>query len=323
MYRKLVGDWERWEEYPISVAESMGSIIGNDFVIVSGFSGNFNSVTKKVFAIDVKNVSAKWREMDEVPVQGFHHAAFAVDGLVMYICGAYSGGLSILKDSPVCLKYNHTAPPGLQWSRLPDLPEGRGGGGMNLIVETNSLVYATGATRPPTVDHNTTWELFLNNITAGWFRRADIPYQGNHISHVTVNYQGRSRYYYLGGQKDSKEAQGNLNDLFEWDQGNKSWIRRMNLPFPRGHTSASTVAYGCGFLSMGGAINSATSSTVQTANITYYGVDTDSWSLIGNLPKEINTPVCVIVRNVSASDWIYCQTGNVGGSFPWKRRISL
>jgi hypothetical protein len=105
--------------------------------------------------------------------------------------------------------------------------------------------------------------------------------------------------------------------------GQQSWIRRKNMTFARGHASASTIAYGCGFLMIGGAINSGVSGTEQTAIISYYGIDTDTWTDIGVLPKKINTPVCVIVPNVAGSDWVYCQTGSVSGSFSWKRKISL
>jgi N-acetylneuraminic acid mutarotase len=165
---QLVGDWVSWEKYPLPIGEGVGAIIGKDLVIVSGFSGSFENTTKKVFAYDVTNLTAKWRPMDDVPVPGFHHAAYAVHGHILYLCGAYVGGESTVTASPICLKYTHDAPIGTQWTRLPDLPAPRGGGGMNRIVETNSLVYATGATRPPTTDWNNTWELSLDNLSAGW-----------------------------------------------------------------------------------------------------------------------------------------------------------
>jgi N-acetylneuraminic acid mutarotase len=295
-------------------------LIGDDFVIVSGFGTNgWNSVTKKVYAFNVRETNAKWREMDEVPVEGFSHASYAVDGMTMYICGAYSGPLDTIKDSPVCLKYSHTAPKGQQWSRLPDMPDGRGGGGLNHIKETNSLVYANGATRPPTEDRDSTWELDLDNQLAGWVNRAPTQYKGNHISHVTAYYEGRPRYYYLGGQLEQNEANGNQNDVMEWDQASKSWIRRANMLMGRGHASSSTLAYGCGFIIIAGAINGGD----KTSDISYYAIDTDSWTKIGDLPENINTPVCDIVRNLSGSDWVYCQTGPISGTFAYKSKISL
>jgi N-acetylneuraminic acid mutarotase len=298
----------------------MGALVGDDITLVSGFSGSFNSVTKKVYAYNTRDPNAKWREMDDVPVPGFSHAAFAVDKTILYTCGAYVGGTPG-PDSPICLRYNSAAPRGQQWSRLPDMPISRGGGGLNHIKETNSLVYSAGATRRDgvTIDYTTTVELDLDNVSAGWTYRQDIPYKGNHLSHVTAYHQGRARYYWAGGQLEQQEKFGNQNDLVEWDQASKTWIKRADMTLARGHASTSTIPYGCGFLMIGGAINTGD----KTPNIAYYGIDTDKWTSIGELPKKMNTPVCVIVRNVENSDWVYCQAGPVNGEFSWKRKISL
>jgi N-acetylneuraminic acid mutarotase len=288
-------------------------------VLVSGFTGGFSKVTQKVYAYNTRDPQATWREMDDVPVEGFSHAGFAVDGLTMYICGAYVGP-SPGPESKVCLKFTPAAPKGQQFVRLPDMPEGRGGGGLNHIKETNSLVYAAGATRSTqTIDSNRTFELDLDNLDAGWTRLQDIPYKANHVSFVTAYYQGKPRYYWAGGQLTWNEANGNQDDLVELDQATKTWIRRADMTLARGHASTSTVAYGCGFIMAGGAINGGT----KTADISYYGIDTNSWTSIGKLPSAINTPACDIVRNVAGSDWIYCQTGNVGGKFSWRIKISL
>jgi N-acetylneuraminic acid mutarotase len=323
MFLQLVGSWEKWEPYPIDVAESLGTIIGDDFVIVSGFSRSFGEVTKQVFAYNTKDPSAKWREMDEVPVPiGFSHAAFGVDGNIMYICGGYVGGTPG-PHTDVCLKYTHNNPSKEQWSFLPPLPEGgRGGGGMVYMKITNSLLYATGATRPvngPTIDRTDAWELRLDNLSAGWQSQPDIPYKGNHVSHVTAMFEGKQRHYFMGGQEEGDEYNSNFADNFEWDNTSKVWIKRADMLFPRGHASTSAFAYGCGFLIAGGAINDSK----RTADISYYGIDTDSWTKVGDLTQTINTPACDIVRFDNGTDYIYCQTGPVSGSFSWRIQISL
>jgi hypothetical protein len=295
-------------------------LVGDVFYTVSGFNDVWTNVTRQVYGYDVRAINATWRRMDDVPVPGFTHSALAIDGLIMYLCGAYVGGTPG-PDSDICLKFTPNAPSGKQWSFLPNMTEGRGGGGVNHIKETNSLIYSTGATRrnKVTVDHNTTYELFLNNLTAGWIRRADNIYKGNHASHVTVIYKGRPRYYWGGGQMGREEWVGNVNDLVEWDQPSKSWIRRANMTLARGHASSSTVPYGCGFLMMGGSINTGT----KTPDVAFYSTDTDRWTSIGNLSEKMNTPVCDIVRNLNNSDWVYCQTGPVASTFHIRRRITL
>jgi N-acetylneuraminic acid mutarotase len=296
-------------------------MIGDDFVLVSGFTKSWTNVTKKVYALNVKDASATWREMDDVPVPvGFSHAAATIVDNTMYICGGYIGGTPG-PQTDICLKYSHTNPLTEQWSYLPSLPEGRGGGGMCFMNSTNSLLFTTGAIRPNgrATDQNTTWELDLSNTMNGWVRRADIPYTGNHVSHVTATYEGKKRHYILGGQKGSNEPYGNKADNFEWDNMNKIWIRRANMTIPRGHASSSTVPYGCGFIMAGGAINNDT----QTSDVSYYGIDTDTWISIGNLTQPINTPVCDIARFSPGLDYLYCQSGGISSKFSWRIRISL
>jgi N-acetylneuraminic acid mutarotase len=318
-YLKLNGTWTAWERYPLKIAESLGGMIGNDFIVVSGFSGAFNETTTKVYAIDTTNSTAKWRAMDDVPVPGFTHSADVVVGSVMYICGGYVGATPG-PDTPICLKYSHTNAPTQQWSFLPNLTDGRGGGALIYLNEKNSLLYTAGATRRgTTVDFNTTWELDLDNLATGWIQRADIPYKGNHISRVAATYQGKNRYYVAGGQLQQQEKSGNQNSLYEWDVINSQWIQRANMTIARGHASSSTRPYGCGFIMAGGAINDGN----KTADISYYGINTNSWTTIGLLPQAINTPICDIVSFGPGNDWVYCQTGNVGGYFSWRTRIYL
>jgi hypothetical protein len=185
---------------------------------------------------------------------------------------------------------------------------------------TNSLLFATGATRPNGIatDHDDVWELQLDNIDAGWQTLPNIPYKGNHISHVTASYQGRDRHYMLGGQVGQNEISGNLDDVVEWDNIERKWIRRQSLPFKRGHASTSTFAYSCGFLVAGGAMNGGDQ---HTADISYYNIANDTWTSIGNLPRALNTPACDIVK-LPDGDWIYCQSGPIVGRFSWRIRIS-
>jgi hypothetical protein len=311
-----------WEPYPIPIGESQGGMVGNSFYVVSGFSGSFSTLTKRVYGFDTTNPNAEWVRMDDVPVPAFSHSSYAVDGQYMYICGAYVGPTPG-PDSDICLKFTPNNGSGSQWSFLPKMPISRGGGGLLHIQATNSLLYATGSTRRgSTVDYQDVYELFLDNLSAGWIERQDIPYKANHVSHVTAIYQGKQRHYIAGGQIQQKESDGNQRDNYEWDGTNKVWIKRADMKLARGHASSSTVGYGCGYLMIGGAINTGS----KTSDISYYAIDTNTWMKIGDLPKAINTPICDIVHlgtNGNIDDWLYCQTGAVSGEFSYKRRLSL
>jgi hypothetical protein len=296
----------------------MGAMIGDDFVIVSGFFDGFDGVTKKVYALKTTDPTAVWREMDEVPTdQGFSHAAYSIKGTVMFVCGAYVGPTPG-PDSPICLQYDHSAPTGQQWDFLPELPDGRGGGSLHYLEETNSIMFSTGAIRGDGKweDMDNVWELSLDNIDAGWKDLPPIPYTGNHIGHVKATFNGRKRYFTIGGQHTSDEGDGNKVDNYEWDNIARKWIKHADMPYGRGHISASTVPYGCGFILAGGAINGEK----KTSDVTYYGIDTDSYTSIGNLPIEVNTPVCDMVY-LPSGKYLYCITGPFNTEFSWRIKI--
>ena len=73
------------------MAEAQGAMIGNSFVIISGFSMGYGKATAKNYALAVMNPNAKWHNMDDLPVkQGITHGAFVVIGKkalhVWWIC---------------------------------------------------------------------------------------------------------------------------------------------------------------------------------------------------------------------------------------------
>lgn len=64
----------------------------------------------------------------------------------------------------------------------------------------------------------------------------------------------------------------------------------------------------------------------QTSDISFYdpldGPD-GKWTKIGDLPWAINTPVCDISLDLNGQDWLYCETGNVYGTYSYRRKINL
>jgi hypothetical protein len=113
------------------------------------------------------------------------------------------------------------------------------------------------------------------------------------------------------GQIGQNESQANLDSVYEYDLSNDMWMRRMSMPFGRGHTGTSSIPFGCGFIVAGGAVNSLTRTKLTTNDISYYSTYTDTWVSIGTLPKAVKTPVCGIVKNPlpSLSKYLYCTTG--------------
>jgi hypothetical protein len=325
-FLQFVGEWQGYwagsKQYPITVAEGQGGLIGKEFVIFSGFKNGYTNVTTETYALDMSNASAKWRRMDDMPIsEGMTHIGCVVVGMKAYICGGYLGG-SIGQHTHHCLMYDHSKPPGMgQWTAFASLPDGgRSGGGMVYDSTLNALFYAAGCTRPMrgnvfSVDHNDTWMYSIDNPGAGWVPRAPIPYLGNHISFVTAkDKNGRDRHFFVGGQLGQHEDNGNQNHNFEFDAINDKWIKHTPMPITRGHAAASTRAISCGFIVAGGLSNEQG----MTADVAYYDIPSATWTSIGILSNPINTPVCVI-----RGGWMHCETGWASGIFSWMRQITV
>jgi Kelch motif len=325
---KFTSDWETYTPYPLPLSEGHGGIIGTDLVLFSGFTSTYSFVTDKVFALDLSSLngtsssspSALWREMDPFPItKGLTHAGYVVQNDTIYSCGGYIGGPPYPATSR-CFRYIHTNPRGSQWSELPALPEVRAGGAMVYDTKRQSLIYATGADRHAgsketnaSVDHNDVWELSLANYNGSWVLKEPIPYVANHVGYTTVKIGLTERHYVMGGQSASNESNGNQDSLYEYNSSSDTWIQRASMPFPRGHFSSSVVPYKhCGFFISAGAMNGDD----KTSEVTYYSIQDDTWTQIGNLVFPLNTPICTMF-----GEYLYCQTGVVNGKFSWRRKI--
>jgi Kelch motif len=299
-------------------------MLGTDLILFSGFSGDYSFVTDKTFAYDTASGTENktWREMDPIPEPiGITHAGHVFKNKKIYACGGYIGGNDYPAGSD-CFLYNHKSPRGSQWSMLPSLPEKRSGGGMIYDSKRNSLIYATGAYRhswvgdQEIVDRNNVWELHLGNLSEGWINKTSIPYIANHVGFTTVRLlNGNERHFFLGGQQGQLESGGNFDAHYEYVASTDTWIERQPMPFGRGHFSSSVVNYRhCGYFIAAGATNFG--NYEKTADISFYSLEYDNWTHIGNLPFALNSPVCAI-----SGEYYYCQSGWVNSPYSFKRKI--
>jgi hypothetical protein len=297
-------------------------MIGKHLIIVGGFLAGYGNVSVQTNVLDTSNSAATWQRMDDYPFpMGVTHGAFVVVGTKFYMCGGYAGG-GIGMHTDVCMVYDNSKPPGVgqQWSLFAKLPDGRAGGGMVYDSTLNALIFSAGAIRPTpqkrtAVDYNTTWMYSLSNPSAGWVVRAPMPFKANHMSSVTAtDATGRERHYFTGGQLAENEPNGNIVEHYEYDALKDFWTQRKNMTIPRGHAASSTRAIGCGFIMVAGCTNGGK----KLADISYYNIPTNTWTSIGNLTTDINTPVCDISKGT-----LYCDTGWDSGRFSKKIGISL
>jgi N-acetylneuraminic acid mutarotase len=293
----------------LSVAEAQGAMMGDKFMLVSGYSGNWDFTTPATKMLDVVNPTATWQNLDNHPQpKGTTHGGYVVvGGTKFYMCGGYVGG-GHGPTTNACYVLDITKPSGQQWTSFTSLPDrGRAGGGMVYDSATNSLIFAGGAVREfqddKAKDLDNTWMYSLSNPQNGWVAKAPIPYTGNHMSFVTArDGANNQRHFFLAGQKSEGEANDNIASNFEYVVATDTWIARQSLPFPRGHASSSTNAFGCGFLVVAGCKNGS----IKVSDVTYYEIDSNTWTKIGDYQLALNTPVCDIHRPTNT---MFCEGG--------------
>jgi N-acetylneuraminic acid mutarotase len=213
---------------------------------------------------------------------------------------------------------------GQQWKSLKSLPSSRAGGSLVYIKAQNALLYTGGAQRPGAyLDYNNSWLLPLNSndgINSTWTAKPSLPFLANHMSYVSAkDDRGVERYFALGGQRGGDEANGNRDDLYEYNAMNETWIQRRKMPIARGHSGSATMAVSCGFIIAGGAVNSGSSSQKQTTDVSYYDIPSNTWSHVGNLTQGVRT-ICGIER---VNNYLYCETGMISGKYSSRIRIQV
>jgi hypothetical protein len=294
-------------------------LIGNDFIITSGFKGGYSAATPETYALDMFTPNAPWRRMEDMPFPlGLTQIGAAVKGMKAYFCGGYVGAsLGIHNGS--CFQYDHSIAPGMgQWTNFTSLPDGgRAGGGMVYDSTVDALIYSAGAQRPyqgqrSAIDFRNTWMYSFQRPGDGWVPKADIPFIGNHMNFVTAyDETGKERHYFFGGNHGDKETTENTNEMYEYNAIMNTWTQRQYIPYAVGHAAASARPIGCGFIIAGGRLN-----TGLTSAITYYDIPTNTWTKIGDLTDQIHTNVCVIANGL-----LRCETGWASGTFSSQRPI--
>ncbi len=293
-------------DYPKKVFEAAGTIMGNEggkkYLVVFGGYYQFPGVTKAVYQREFKAANAEWERLADMPAKVTHVAQWTDGKNTFCGVGGYDGDYPGTSGHS-CFCYNRATN---KYIPLPDLPGDRAGGGLAMIKKNGKrmLLYAGGVDRTvPTfevhIDYGTTWTLDYEDKNATWQKvKEDMPDPRNHMAAV----ESCGRYYFVGGQREVDEEEGNVATVSEFLPESMTWSKNppAPLPFGLGHVSASVMAYKCGIMVVGGLRNGKKMVTA----VQYYNSTTNAWSTIGWYPHEVATPVCGI-----HGDEILCATG--------------
>lgn len=295
--------------YPYQIAEAQGAIVPGsgtgpaDLVLAGGVRAYTGyRAFQDTFALRIGENST-WRRLANIP-EPITHAAVAVVGYQMYLCGGYLGkypGPSIDR----CYRFNVTEN---KWHSFPKLPIKSSGGGMVYIRPMNALFFSTGTFREAgetlATDFADSYMIDLGDLEKGWVSKAPIPNPRNHIGTVEV----RGRYFFLGGQHGRDERTSVQNTLSEYLPLENRWVERSNIPSILSHIQTSVKPYRKGFLVVGG---SAWWGSIIDM-VFYYHLPTDTWHLVGKYPRKAKTIVCGVKTNV-----LYCATGQANRGIRW------
>lgn len=288
-----------YPNYPKKVFEAQGTTLGDKIYVMGGFY-KFPGTTMEVYRRSFTTANAPWEKRSPMP-QPLTHVAQAVSGTLFCGAGGYwdrHPGMSV--SSVFCYEASTDA-----WMRLPNLPADRAGGGMVFHEHAGAreLIFAGGVDREfnslrKHTDFGTTWRLDLNNLADGWRNAgATMPNPRNHMAGIATC----GRYFFVGGQHQEEEANGNQNTVSEFLPAENRWRNVAPMPIKLGHISASVMAYRCGVLVVAG----TTQGYKRSSAVFYYDAAKNFWKKVGDLPVACTTPVCGVNGQT-----VMCATGS-------------
>lgn len=276
---------------PLARAEGLGGAVNGKLYVLGGL----RTVDGKIVAIKRNDVydpaTNKWTRLRDMPFTPITHAGTAIDGKYIWLVGNYLGD----HPGPGNKKVYRYDTANDTWTRGPDLPLDRGAGAAAIVGRNLHFYGGLGAERG--ADRTDHFVLNLDDVSAGWQRRASLPSGRNHVSGASLNGQ----IYVIGGQKDEEEKQLALSSVYRYDPAADRWTQVASLPGVRSHTTSATFTYKGRIIVVGG----ETGYNKTRREVFAYDPATNKWSQVGLLPASRSTMVAGIINGK-----LYAATGN-------------
>jgi len=286
----------------IARTEEMVAMVNGKMYVMGGY---VNNKYLSVGRMDVYDPAAnKWTQLADMPAR-LSHAATVVDGKYIILVGGYTvdaAGTRQVFGLKTMHRYDTQTG---KWDTLQSLPVNRGAGNMTLLDRT---LYYMGGFDEKMGDRTEIFTLKLDDPTAKWTLKGNMPGANNHFGIATIN----GKIYTIGGQTGNDATAAFKNTSFRYDPATGSWtaLATFGNP-PRSHNWATTVVYKGKILMFGGEamgreINRPT--TVQA--VESYDPSTNKWSVLTKLPGARSSGVVGLW-----GDKIIFSTGLAFGTF--------
>ncbi|MEM6312677.1 MAG: kelch repeat-containing protein, partial [Planctomycetota bacterium] len=267
-------NWSNAPQPAASYAESGRAVVGDDVFLFGGYRVDFSSTTD-VFRFR----DDQWTTMAAMPEAITHAGIETVDDQVWF-AGGYRG----INDTPQQTYGTRTVwiydTPTDTWSRGPDLPAERAGG--DLVLIGRNLHFLGGQNTARTVDTRDHWVLNLDNQSAGWQARADMPVGRNHLAAEAHDGQ----LYFFGSQTGTDENLTAHADVYAYNPATNQWTQKASMPAPRNHMHQTLVKKdGKLYVFAGQADHNDPQDDIYE-----YTFATDTWRTIGTTPEARTSP---------------------------------
>lgn len=247
--------------------------------------------------------SKQWRTLSTPPLEMHHFQAVPYKGKI-YVIGAMTG--SYPHETP--LEHVYIFDPEKDvWEKGDEIPVERRRGASGLVLKDNKF-YLLGGIKDGHWAENRAYFDEYDPETGKWRTLPDLPRVRDHFQAAILNGQ----IYAVGGRKSFAKEGHNFDltraEVDVYDFGTNRWETlpgAFNLPTER--AGSSTIAYGDGFVVVGG--ESASQKTAH--NEVEYFVPGQGWKLLNHLQKgRHGFPVV----NIKGSYYVVAGCANRGGN---------
>jgi N-acetylneuraminic acid mutarotase len=276
--------WLSLAAAPVPKYEHAGMAVGGKLYSFGGFYNTAIAATTKSEVYDP--ATNKWTAIRDMP-EAITHAGQATDGRYVYLVAGFIG------DHPGPMT-DHVWRYDTQddvWTALPNLPALIGSGAAAIVGRT--LYFFGGTNRDGSTyknDSDKTWALDLDNASAGWKTKANLPVARNHLGGIALN----GLIYAVGGQKLGSEISGNVNVVNVYNPATDAWSTVASLPIMQGHIAASTFIFNGKIRVIGG----VTQNSLELDTQFEYDPATNKWTTLDPIPGRRQSPLADTIDGV-------------------------